>query len=67
MSIRLNTYPENDARFAAEAQGLLGMAGSETPERLEDRLRDKYPNVRVHNGISEGPIWRWYAYRDGRF
>jgi len=60
------TYPADDQEFGAEAHLALA-SGPETPLALELLLRERYPSVRVVDGIKDGFLERWYAYRDGFF
>jgi hypothetical protein len=64
--VLLQTYPFDDQEFGADAHLALD-SGPETPLGLELLLRERYPSVRVVDGIKDGLLERWYAYRDGVF
>ena len=66
MKILLVTFPSDDEAFRAHAQKLLASAGS-AAARLQDRLRDSFPNALVVQGIRDTNVERWYAYRDGHW
>jgi hypothetical protein len=59
--------PASDATFKRLAE-THAARGPESPEDLEDRLRQSYPRARVVEGISsDATSERWYVYRDGRW
>lgn len=67
MPIKILVNPRSDERFASFAEALLTM-GVTTCTDLERRLRQRYPDVRVVEGITDGAGFpRWYVYRDGHW
>jgi hypothetical protein len=59
--------PRTDADFAAFATAAVD-GGATTPELLQARLRERYPQAIVRErGISEERMSVWYTYRDGRW
>jgi hypothetical protein len=64
----VRTFPATDGDFAADVVR-VGMAVAWNPRRLEERLRGRYPRVRVvgqeHLAMMEGNDPLIYAYRDG--
>jgi hypothetical protein len=63
--VALSTYPRDDAQFEQLARSAMA-SGAATPAALEIKLRERYPQARVVDGIRENSVSRWYAYRDGR-
>ncbi len=64
--IDLHAYPADDRQFRARATELI-REGIDRPPALQEALRPDYPRALVADGIKEGAVERWYAYRDGRF
>ena len=64
VTVRLIVNPTNDAEFERRASELAAKA--DTPERLEQLLREKYARARVVSGVTD-IVERWYVYRDGRW
>jgi hypothetical protein len=64
----VRTFPAADDEFAARVVR-LGAAVAWDPRRLEERLRGRYPRVRVVGqeqlAVMEGHQPLLYAYRDG--
>jgi len=59
--------PRRDRAFARWAEGLVD-EGVESPSRLQDVLRGRYPKAVVHVRLLSGePVTTWYVYRDGRW
>lgn len=62
----LHTNPASDERFRAAAERELH-DGALTASELEDRLRDRYPNVSVHyRGLAQETDGL-YLFREGRW
>ena len=66
MPIDLHAYPADDREFRTRALELI-REGAERPSALQEALRPDYPKAQVVDGIKEGAVERWYAYRDGGF
>jgi len=64
VTVRLITNPANDIEFQRRAQELA--ARSDTPEELEQLLRQHFKRARVVRGVTD-ILERWYVYRDGRW
>ena len=57
--------PRSDAAFVAAVDRDLE-DGADSPEALEDRLRSRFPNVRVRErSLSNESIVTWYIYKEG--
>jgi hypothetical protein len=58
--------PRSDSEFVSFANACFQDAT--TPRRLEEALRERYPNAIVRPRLLDGePVGVWYAYRDGRW
>jgi hypothetical protein len=58
--------PSTDAELCAEVQRLYSSIRSVTPGRLQDSLREVYPQVIVRRvEIPDEPMPVWLVYRDG--
>ena len=67
MPPRLMLNPRDDEPFVATATHLVA-TGADTPQRLQEELRKRYPAavVRRRDLVGEaGDVW--YVYRDGRW
>ena len=64
VTVRLITNPSNDMDFQRRANELATKA--DTPEQLEELLRERYNRARVVRGVTD-IVERWYVYRDGRW
>lgn len=62
--VEVIAYPRHDPVFRADAEA-SARDGAATPWELEQRLRDRYSQALVVDGIDHGETQRWYAYRDG--
>ncbi len=67
----LKLFPAADEEFVAFAEGALtGLGEAAGPEALQDRLRERYPAVRVQVqeplGMNGAIRPHWYVFRDGR-
>ena len=58
--------PRTDRSFKQVAQAHAN-DGADTPEELQRRLREHWPDTRVSQGITDRGLERWYAYREGRW
>jgi hypothetical protein len=64
-------FPKDDVAFRGRVRAVMAEIPDASIERVEARLRDAYPNVRLVARVhlaelfpSERPTW--YAFRDGR-
>ena len=64
VTVRLITNPYTDLDFERRAQEFADRV--ETPEELEELLRERYRNARVVRGVTD-IVERWYVYRDGHW
>lgn len=64
MTVRLVTNPNTDFEFQRRANELIERV--DTPEQLENLLRERYSKARVVRGVTD-IVERWYVYRDGRW
>ncbi|HXG40517.1 MAG TPA: hypothetical protein VNJ28_06200 [Candidatus Limnocylindrales bacterium] len=59
--------PRGDLEFVAWAHHLVG-SGVATPEKLQARLRERYPLAGVRRRLLSGELISvWYVYRDGHW
>ena len=67
MSTTLIVNPRDDAAFARFVQAVQA-EGVDTPERFEQRLRERYPDAVVRLRDLAGETFTiWYVYRDGHW
>ncbi len=66
MMVRVYVVPQSDGRFERTAQAHASN-GSDTPEKLQERLREEWPHSRVIRGITDAQQERWYVYREGHW
>jgi len=67
MSTTLVVNPRHDTPFVALAEGLVA-DGVRSPEELQDRLRQEYPEAVVRARELDGEAFTiWYVYRDGHW
>jgi hypothetical protein len=67
MSTTLVVNPRDDTHFVALAERLLA-DGVRSPNDLQERLRQEYPDAVVRARELDGEAFTiWYVYRDGHW
>lgn len=67
MSPTLVLNPRHDTDFVTLAESIVS-EGIGSPGELEERLRQRYPNVLVRARELYGEVFTiWYVYRDGHW
>jgi hypothetical protein len=67
MSTTLVVNPRDDTPFVTLAEGLVA-DGVQTPNELQHRLRQEYPEAVVRARELDGESFTiWYVYRDGHW
>ena len=67
MSTTLVVNPRDDRPFVALAESLVA-DGARSPDELQTRLREEYPEAVVRARELDGEAFTiWYVYRDGHW
>ena len=67
MSTTLIVNPRDDAAFASFVRAVHG-EGIDTPQELQRRLRERYPDAVVRlRDLHAETFTIWYVYRDGHW